>query len=100
MPRNVLQLLCAAVLLAAFPILALDIVTTVAGNGANIEYSDGVAATSATLVGLDEEGGNGLAVDGSGNIFFADAILNKIRRVDGATGIISTIAGTGVAGYT
>lgn len=81
------------------PAAALDIVTTVAGNGANTDYRDGIDALMATLVGLDEDGGSGLVVDGSGNIFFADASLNKIRRVDFGTGTISTIAGTGTAGF-
>lgn len=35
-------------------------------------------------------------VDGSGNIFIADTGDNKIRKVDIATGNISTVAGTGV----
>ena len=37
-------------------------------------------------------------LDAAGNAYIPDA-RNRIRRVDGATGIISTIAGTGVAGF-
>jgi sugar lactone lactonase YvrE len=42
---------------------------------------------------------NGLAVDSSGNIFIADSGNNRVRRIDAATNIITTIAGTGTAGF-
>jgi len=42
----------------------------------------------------------GLAIDRSGNILIADAIQNnRVRRIDAATGIVHTIAGTGQKGY-
>lgn len=41
----------------------------------------------------------GIAVDAAGTLFIADAARNVIRRVDAKSGIISTIAGTGHAGY-
>ena len=41
---------------------------------------------------------DGVAVDGSGNLYIADRDNHRIRRVDGA-GIITTIAGTGERGY-
>lgn len=69
------------------------IITTVAGNG-SIGYSgDGGPATSATL-----DGPTGVAVDGEGNVFFADWHENRVRRIDGTTGIITTVAGNGIAG--
>jgi uncharacterized protein (TIGR03437 family) len=40
----------------------------------------------------------GVAEDGAGNIYFADALDNRVRKVD-STGIISTVAGNGVAGF-
>jgi hypothetical protein len=42
---------------------------------------------------------HGLAVDGAGNIYFADAWAHRVRKVDMASGLISTVAGTGVSGY-
>jgi hypothetical protein len=41
----------------------------------------------------------GMAVDGVGNIYLADTGNNRIRRIDSGSGIIDTIAGTGIAGY-
>jgi sugar lactone lactonase YvrE len=38
-----------------------------------------------------------IAVDSAGNIYFADGDNNRIRRVETATGIITTVAGTGAA---
>src|SRR5439155_767185 len=41
----------------------------------------------------------GVAVDATGNVFIADADNHRIRRVAAGTGIITTVAGTGVAGF-
>jgi len=70
---------------------ATGIVTTVAGGGLG---GDGGPATSASLVGPF-----GVAIDMSGDLFIADALDNRLRRVDGATGIITTVAGSGSVGY-
>jgi hypothetical protein len=40
-----------------------------------------------------------LALDGAGNLFIADTGNNVIRKIDLATGIITTAVGTGTAGY-
>ncbi len=69
------------------------IITTVAGNGTAGYSGDGGAATSAEL-----NDPTGVAVDLSGNLFIADSANNVIREVSG--GKISTVAGTGKAGYT
>jgi hypothetical protein len=69
-------------------------ITTVAGNGSSGYNGDGIPATSASL-----DGPRGLAVDSSGNIFFADFGNNRVREVNASTGLISTIAGTGTEGY-
>ena len=40
-----------------------------------------------------------MAVDGSGNIIFADTTNCAIRKISASTGIISTVAGTASCGY-
>jgi Bacterial Ig-like domain (group 3) len=40
-----------------------------------------------------------IAFDIAGNLYFADAGNQRVRRIDATTGIINTIAGTGTAGY-
>lgn len=71
------------------------VIVRIAGTGASGSSGDGAAATAATL-----SGPAGVAVDGAGNVYIADTGNNKIRYVDGQTGIISSLAGTGTAGYT
>ena len=75
---------------------ATDIITTVAGSGNQLGedsnsyacgYSgDGAAATSAELCQPMD-----VAVDGAGNLYIADAGNKVIRKVDAATGIITTV---------
>jgi hypothetical protein len=67
--------------------------TTVVGTGVAGYTGDGGPALSATV-----RNPTGVAVDSFGNIFIADTRNNVIREV-GADGIISTVAGTGTAGY-
>jgi len=40
-----------------------------------------------------------LAMDVLGNLYISDAASNVVRRVDSSTGVITTAAGSGVAGY-
>ena len=71
------------------------IITTVAGTVGTFGYSgDGGLATSATLFypGC-------VAVDTSGNIYIADSNNDVIQIVRKSNGIITTIAGTGMSGY-
>jgi len=69
------------------------IITTVAGNGTPGFSGDGGAATSAQL------GGPGaLALDTAGNLYLSDPSNNRVRKVDASTGIITTVAGNGIAG--
>jgi hypothetical protein len=69
------------------------VITTVAGAGGSGSTGDGGAATTALL-----NGPMGVATDTSGNIFIADYGNNKVRKVTVATGIITTVAGTGFYG--
>lgn len=73
---------------------ATGIITTYAGNGQGAYGGDNGPATNAALA-LPE----GLAVDASGNLFIADMVNNRIRRVTASSGIITTVAGTGATGY-
>ena len=70
------------------------IITTVAGNGHPGYHGDDSLATKAGL-----HAPTGLATDMLGNLYIADYGNNVIRKVNSA-GIITTIAGTGMAGYT
>ena len=69
------------------------IITTIAGNGTTGYSGDGGPATDATL-----NHPCGFFIDGSGNIYIADALNNCIRMIN-ASGIISTIAGSATSGY-
>ncbi len=69
------------------------IITTIAGNGSAFTSGDGGQATAA---GIFQP--TGLAFDASGNMFIAEYLGNRIRKVN-TLGIISTIAGNGTAAY-
>jgi uncharacterized protein (TIGR03437 family) len=69
------------------------IITTFAGTGVAGFSGDGAAAKQAKLYHPE-----GVTVDANGNVYIADSFNNRIRRV-GTNGVITTIAGTGVAGY-
>ena len=68
--------------------------TTIAGNGEKGYNGDGGAATSASL-NMPHE----IQFDARGNLYIAERDNHVIRKVDGATGVISTFAGTSVAGF-
>jgi len=70
------------------------VISLVAGNGGQGATGDGGPATEATLRGPSD-----VDVDDDGNIYIVDRGNHKIRRVDGTTGIITTVAGTGTAGF-
>ena len=66
-------------------------ISTVAGTGTSGFSGDGGAATAAQL-----NYPYGVAVDGSGNLYFADWLNQRIRKVD-SSGNITTVAGTGTS---
>src|SRR5947208_2651684 len=68
--------------------------TVYAGVGDHGYSGDGGPATSAELAYV-----SGIALDGAGNLFVADYFYCVVRRVDATTGIITTIAGNGTAGF-
>jgi hypothetical protein len=68
-------------------------ISTIAGNGIPGYTGDNGPATLAAI-----NNPTGITMDGAGNIYFADSSNNVIRKVTVATGIITTIAGTGALG--
>ncbi len=73
---------------------AKGIITTYAGNGDKAYSGDGGPATSAALNQPYE-----LAWDEQRNLYFVEIGNHVVRRVDAKSGIISTVAGTGKAGF-
>jgi sugar lactone lactonase YvrE len=66
---------------------------TLAGTGVAGSAGDGGPAAQAQL-----DVPQGLAVDSAGNVYIADTLNNRVRRVD-VNGVITTVAGSGAAGY-
>lgn len=69
------------------------IITTAAGNGEPVFSGDGQPATN-VAVGFPY----GIAVDKAGNLFIADSVNHRIRKVTAGTGIITTVVGNGQGG--
>ena len=68
--------------------------TTIAGNGEAAYKGDGGRATEASL-NMPHE----IRFDRRGDLYIAERDNHVIRKVDMRTGLISTVAGTGIAGY-
>lgn len=73
---------------------ASGVITTVAGNGEKGFSGDGGPAVNAAL---NEP--YGVVIDRAGNLYIADRLNRRVRRIDAATGTITTLAGTGEAVY-
>jgi hypothetical protein len=71
-----------------------SVITTLAGTGEGGYGGDDGPAVRASL---NEP--YGIAIDRGGNIFIADRLNRRVRRVDSASGVITTLAGTGEAAY-
>jgi len=69
------------------------VITTIAGTGTLGYAGDGGIATLAQL-----NSPRGLCIDNSGNIYISDTNNNVIRKIN-TSGIITTIVGNGVAGF-
>src|SRR5205085_8685206 len=69
-------------------------ITSVAGSGAWSGFvGDGGPATAASF------DPTAIAIDGAANVYIADYSNNRIRKVAAATGIITTLAGSGQHGF-
>ena len=89
-----LSLYCGCGIAAAQAITRTPTINTIAGNGTAGFSGDSGLATSAEL-----NGPYGVAVDSGDNLYIADPGNNRIRKVAAGTGVITTIAGKGSAGY-
>ena len=69
------------------------IISTIAGNGTSRYIGDSGPATAASFTGPA-----GLAIDRTGNLYVMDADSPAIRKIS-ASGIITTVAGNGLQGY-
>ena len=69
-------------------------ITTIAGIGVEGYTGDHGPATAARLARP-----HGIFVDGRNNVYIADTYNSAIRKIDAATGVITTIAGNGTATY-
>ena len=65
-------------------------ISTVVGNGVEAFAGDNGPATAASI-----DSPNGLALDSAGNLYVADTHNGRVRKVIAATGVISTVAGSG-----
>jgi hypothetical protein len=93
MNKHLYLLFCIA-LVIGFPLQSRSqVITTFAGNGSFGYSGDGFAATNARL-----DSSTSLAMDGAGNVYISDQFNNVIRKVS-TTGIITTIAGSGIHGF-
>ena len=70
------------------------VMTTIAGNGTGGYSGDNAPATSAQLRNPTD-----VAVDAAGNVYIADQDNHRVRKVAALTGIMTTVAGTGTAGF-
>src|SRR4029077_3776458 len=70
------------------------VISTAVGTGEKGFAGDGGPAQAALLNGPFD-----VVFDSAGNLFFSDTFNHRIRRVDARSGVITTIAGNGEAGY-
>ena len=71
-----------------------NVITTIAGNGTPGFSGDGGPGTAALLSTV-----YGICTDASGNVYISDMDNHVVRKINSATGIITTVAGNGTAGY-
>jgi trimeric autotransporter adhesin len=89
-----MSLLLSVLFLLGTGVAKAQIINTIAGDSTMSYSGDGGQATDAELNYPWD-----VVVDGSGNIYISDASNNRIRKVNGVSGIISTIAGNGTPGF-
>jgi DNA-binding beta-propeller fold protein YncE len=70
------------------------ILSTIAGNGMKGDAGDGGPASAAVFNAM-----HNLALAANGDLYIADTLNHRVRRIDARTGVISTFAGTGKQGF-
>jgi sugar lactone lactonase YvrE len=70
------------------------IITTVAGGGNPGPDPDGSLATAINVTNF-----RGVAIDASGDLYYSD-LQARVRKIDAATGTVTTVAGNTYYGYT
>lgn len=70
------------------------IITTICGNDTGTYNGDNIPATNAHVNAPE-----GLCLDHLGNLYIADGFNQRIRKINFGTGIITTVAGNGSAGF-
>ena len=68
--------------------------TTIAGSGVNAYAGDGGPALEASFSAPHE-----IRFDAAGHLFVVERDAHVVRRIDAGTGVVSTVAGTGVPGF-
>lgn len=95
MKKSSLRFICASVLMALGTTAdAQGVINTIAGTGISGYGGDGGPANVAQL-----SSPSGVATDAAGNIYIADKNNHRVRKIDAATGEISTFAGNGTYGF-
>ncbi len=95
MKKSSLRLFGAAFMLAICTNAgAQGVISTLAGTGLSGFSGDGGPANLARF-----SGPAAVATDASGNVYVADKNNHRVRKIDAATGNISTVVGTGAYGY-
>lgn len=74
--------------------LASGLMTTFAGDGQALYRGDGVTARNASFSAPHE-----IRFDSAGNLFVVERDAHVVRRIDAQTKLVSTVAGTGVRGF-
>ena len=77
---------------------AAGVISTVAGAGSTGESGGGFGGDGGPATAAQLRSPAGVALDGAGNLYIADALNNRIRKVDSA-GTITTVAGAGTEGF-
>ena len=66
-------------------------INTIAGNGTGLDGSPAISASLSQPYNI--------TFDHTGNLYIADYLHNRVRKVSALTGIITTVAGNGTAGF-